>query len=209
MFFHDRADAGKKLASALSKTKGDIVLAIPRGGVICAVAVAKTLRLPLDLVLAKKIGHPHSPEYAIGAVGERGVVAFSGEAASVDQDWLGKEKERTIKNLQHWRRSYLTNRPSLSLKGKHIIIVDDGMATGLSVEVAVRFVKTHFPASITVAVPVAHLDTAKKVSGIVDELVALEISNDFAAVGQFYENFTQVSDEEVVQTLEDYYVFSR
>lgn len=205
MLFHDRIEAGKKIAEALGKYHGqaEVVLGLPRGGVICGAQVAATLGVPLDALLVRKIAHPHSPEYAVGAVSENGTVILRGEAASLDQTWLEEEIDRQKKELQRERHIFLTNRPSVPLKHKVVIIVDDGLQTGLTMEAAIDSVRKHDPLRIIVAVPVAHTDAIAQIKNKVHDLVTIHQSDGpFYAVDQFFSLFPQVSDHEVIQKLQ-------
>src|SRR3989344_1657662 len=144
MRFKDRADAGRKLAHALNKFKGrqGVVYALPRGGVVLGVEIAQALHMPLDLVIPRKIGHPISPEYAIGAVVENGEkVCNEMEVARIDPEWFRREVERERQEARRRRELYLGGREPAPVEGKTAIIVDDGIATGLTMEVAIRDVK--------------------------------------------------------------------
>jgi predicted phosphoribosyltransferase len=199
--FIDRVDAGKKLGEALIRYKGQpaVVYGVPRGGVVLAVEVARALEAPLDLIVVRKIGHPFQPEYAIGAVAEDGyVVTNPQEAANLDRQWLDAATEEQLQEAQRRRRLFLHGRAPVPVKGRIAIIVDDGLATGLSMTAAVHEIRGRSPHKLVVAVPVAADDTVRKLRPVVDELVALYIPSWFGAVGEFYQRFDQVSDEEVV-----------
>jgi predicted phosphoribosyltransferase len=199
--FRDRADAGKKLAQALFTYKGQplLVYALPRGGVVLGVEVARELEAPLDLIVVRKIGHPLQPEYAIGAVAEDGYVVMNpDEAARLDKHWLDRETAAQLKEAQRQRTLFLPGRAPVEVKDKISIIVDDGLATGLSMSAAIHEIRGRAPLKIVVAVPVAAAETVDKLRPEVDDVVVLHIPEWFAAVSAFYQRFDQVSDEEVV-----------
>jgi predicted phosphoribosyltransferase len=211
--FQDRADAGRKLAQALKKyaRQDGVVCALPRGGVVLGVEIARALDLPLDLLIARKVGHPLFPEYAIGAVTENGeLVTNPGEVARVEPQWFQREVEAQRREARRRRELYLGGRAPLPVAGKTVIVVDDGVATGLTMEAAIRDVRRRAPARLVVAVPVAPSDTAAKIAREVDELVALDIPEFYlGAVGAYYEEFHQVGDDEVVALLQSLSVEAR
>jgi predicted phosphoribosyltransferase len=199
--FLDRMDAGKKLAQALFKYRGQplVVYALPRGGVVLGVEVARALEAPLDLIVVRKIGHPLQPEYAIGAVAEDGyVVTNPDEVARLDEEWLDRATAAELQEAQRRRRLFLQGRAPIEVKDKIAIIVDDGLATGLSMSAAIHEIRGRGPQKVVVAVPVAAAETIDKLKPDVDDLVVLYIPEWFGAVGAFYQRFDQVSDEEVV-----------
>ena len=177
--------------------------ALPRGGVPLGVEVAKALHMPLDLIIPRKIGHPSNPEYAICAVGESGaLVCNEAELSRVDQEWFQKQVQAEREEARRRRTYYLKGRESVSLKGKMAIIVDDGIATGLTMEAAIQDAKQQGPGKVVVAVPVAPRDTVDRLRREVDDFVTLDIPEMYlGAVGAYYDNFTQVSDEEVSDML--------
>lgn len=202
--FRDRTDAGKKLASKLAayRDKDVVVLGLPRGGVVVAYEVAKALNLPLDIVAVRKIGHPTNPEYAIGVVDERGSTIFnSKEIASVSERWLKEETARQRAEAARRSRLYRDHKAAYDLAGKTAIIVDDGIATGFTMRLAVRSAKEQGAKKIVVAVPVAPPDALSllKDEGA-DEIVILEPPEEFmGAVGAHYVRFEQTSDEDVIR----------
>ena len=201
MFFMDRTDAGRRLAQALISYKGQsvVVYALPRGGVVLGVEVSRVLEAPLDLIVVRKIGHPRQPEYAIGAVAEDGyVVTNPDEVAVLDKRWLEHATATGLKEAQHRRTLFLQGRPSVPVKDKIAIIVDDGLATGLTMLAAIHEIRKRGPQKVVAAVPVAATETVHKVRSEVDDLVVLYIPEWFGAVGAFYQRFDQVSDGEVV-----------
>lgn len=208
MRFRDRRDAGQRLAEKLaakySKQDG-VVYALPRGGVVPGAEIARRFGMPLDLIIARKIGHPYNPEYAIAAVGESGTLAVnSREGEHVPSAWL---QERIAAERQEARRRhavYLEGRAPLAPAGKTAILVDDGVATGLTMEVAIRELKHRHPARVVVAVPVIPADMAAKLADEVDELIALDAPDYYlGAVGAYYEYFPQLSDDEVIALLRE------
>jgi predicted phosphoribosyltransferase len=199
--FLDRTDAGKKLAQALSAYKGQslVVYALPRGGVVLGVEVARFLEAPLDLLVVRKIGHPIQPEYAIGAVAEDGyVVSNPDEIATLDKRWLDRAAAAELKEAQRRRRLFLQGRRPVVVRGKVAIIIDDGLATGLTMLAAIHEIRKRGPQEVVVAVPVAAAETADKLRPLVDDLVVLYIPEWLGAIGAFYQRFDQVSDDEVV-----------
>ncbi len=202
MRFRDRTDAGKKLAHALKQHRNQegVVYALPRGGVVLGVEVARELGMPLELLIPRKIGHPLQPEYAICAVVENGeMVCNQNEVARVDPQWFRREVEAEREEARRRRELYLGGRAPAPVAGKTAIIVDDGIATGLTMEVAIRDARRREPARLVVAVPVAPPDTVERLARAVDEFVVLDHSPYYlGAVGAYYDSFYQVSDEEVV-----------
>jgi putative phosphoribosyl transferase len=206
--FSDRAEAGKKLAQALKGYQGQdvVVYALPRGGVVLGIEVAKALNAPLDLVLPRKIGHPFHPEYAICAVTESGqLVCNETEKSSIDQAWLKLEVIKEQAEAKRRRNVYLKNKSLVSVRGKIAIIVDDGVATGLTLRAGIKDVKSKKPSQVVLAVPVCPKDIAQILRQESDKLVALNIPDFYlGAVGSYYHHFDQVKDEEVINTLNSY-----
>jgi predicted phosphoribosyltransferase len=199
--FIDRTDAGKQLAEALVRYQSQpvVVYALPRGGVVLGVEVARSLEAPLDLIVVRKIGHPLQPEYAIGAVAEDGyIITNPAETASLGKDWLDEAAALELQEAQRRRKLFLQGRGPLPVKDKIAIIVDDGLATGLTMLAAIHEMRKRHPKRIVVAVPVAASDTADRVRAEVDALVVLHTSERLGAIGSFYQRFDQVSDDEVV-----------
>jgi len=199
--FQDRTDAGKQLAQALTGYKGQsvVVYALPRGGVVLGVEVARSLEAPLDLIVVRKIGHPLQPEYAIGAVAEDGyVVTNPDEVAALDKRWFDRATAAELKEAQRRRTLFLQGRRPVAVKDKIAIIVDDGLATGLTMLAAIHEIRNRGPQKVVVAVPVAAAETANKLRPQVDDLVVLYIPEWLGAIGAFYQHFNQVGDDEVV-----------
>ena len=204
--FRDRMDAGEQLAQSILPHKGQdvAVFALPRGGVVLGVEVARALEAPLELIIVRKIGHPQSPEFAIGAVAEDGyVVTSSWEAALVDKWWLESEIHNQQAEAKRRRKFFTGGRERLSARGKVAIIVDDGLATGLTMSAAIHEIQAQQPRQIILAVPVASRDAIDKLRPLVDDIVVLHVPDlGFGSVGSFYECFDQVSDGEVVELME-------
>jgi len=200
--FQNRSDAGRQLAEALKRYEGKdtVVYALPRGGVVVAVEIARRLKAPMDLLIVRKIGHPLSREYAIAAVSDDGqLVSNPGEVELQDPKWFRREVEAQLKEARRRRNLYLGDRPAPDVAGKTAIIVDDGLATGLTMKAAIQQVKHRGPARCLVAVAVAPKETVAELSSIVDEVVALLAPPVFfGAIGAYYRAFQQVTDQEVV-----------
>ena len=207
--FADREEAGRELGKrlALYCGKDAVVLALPRGGVVLGYEVARALQVPLDIIVPRKIGHPSNPEYAIGAVDEKGTrILNESEAKMVDAKWLEEETARQKAEAERRVKRYRGSKKALSLKGKTVILVDDGIATGLTMQLAVRRAAAESAARIIVAVPVAPPEPLEMLAEEGAEIVVLEPPEDFlSAVGAHYLHFEQVSDEEVVRLLQGWY----
>lgn len=206
MYFKDRVDAGRQLARLLEGFKGEdtVIYALPRGGVVTGAEIAKSLHAPLDLIITRKIGHPFQPEYAIGAVSENGYVVFNSEELSeISEEYLTSETEKQKKEAKRRREVYLSGRKPISCNGKIAILVDDGIATGLTMKAAINEIKIHYkPKRIIVAVPVAPPEIAHELEKIGVEFVALNTQKQFlGSIGAYYKNFSPVEDQEVVNLL--------
>ena len=206
MFF-DRYDAGQQLAAYLHAYKGAdaIVYAIPRGGVPVGSVIARTLHLPLDLVIARKIGHPYHPEAAICTVTETGErICVDHGLGGVDIEWIEHETERQRDEARRRRLVYKRSMPIRPATGKVAIIIDDGMATGLTMQAAIAAIAAERPAKIVVAVPVAPQCVAEELATHVDEVVTVRSERQFRnAVSAYYAHFPAVSDQEVMSVLAD------
>lgn len=205
--FKDRREAGVKLGEALLPYRSEdvIVLAIPRGGVVLAYEIAKALSAPLDLIFAHKIGHPLQEEYAIAAISEEGhLIGHAKELEHVTPEWLETEKQKTLMEIKRKRNLYLKGRKKPDLKDKVVIIVDDGIATGLTLRAAILEAKHAKPKKLIVATAVAPKSTADSIKKDVDEFVALTIDPEdkfLGSVGAYFESFHQVTDNEVINLL--------
>ena len=202
--FEDRNDAGTQLAKKLTKFKEEnvVVLAIPRGGLPVGAQVAKSLQAPLDVVLTKKIGYPTNKEYAIGAVSLESIVLTN--AMGIEKSYIDQETARIRKTLRERYNQYYKHQSPVNLKNKTIIIVDDGVATGNTLLATIELVYKQNPSKIVIAIPVAPASAIYKISNTenVDEVICILIPDNFRAVGQFYKNFEQVTDQKAIQILE-------
>ncbi len=209
-FFSNREEAGRALAEALERYKGNpdvVVLGIPRGGVVVAAKVAEELGAPLDVVISHKIGAPGNPELAIGAITSTGLIVLDDELLSllnVPESYLDAEIERQRQELEKKLRYYRQGRDPLPIEDKVVIVVDDGIATGSTMVASLRALKRLEPRKLIVAVPVAPMEAEKRVMKEADEVVVLLVPASFWAVGAYYGDFRQVSDEEVVSLLEKF-----
>jgi putative phosphoribosyl transferase len=199
--FKDRREAGMLLALRLKKYKraGGVVLAVPRGGVPVAYEVAKELNLPLEVIMVKKLGHPLNKEYAIGAVGLNEMFIVPHE--DVSDFYIKSEAAKVRSRLREMKKKFMGDKEPEDLQGKTVIVIDDGIATGNTLLATIRILKKSDPAKIVIAVPVISKSALQKLSPEVDELIAVLIPHTFYGVGAFYENFMQLSDEDVMEYL--------
>jgi putative phosphoribosyl transferase len=205
MIFRDRGEAGERLAQALAHLAGDdvVVLAIPRGGVVVADAVARALGAPLDIVVPRKVGAPGNPELGLGAVAP-GVRVLDERLIAelrVPPDYIEREIAAQEREIERRQRAYRGGRPPVAVQGKVAIVVDDGVATGGTAVAAARWGRREGAKRVVLAVPVAPAQALRTLGREVDELVVLATPDPFYAVGQWYSDFTQVSDDEVVELL--------
>lgn len=203
--FTNREEAGILVSEKLLKYKANkeaVIVTIPRGGISIGYAIAKKLELPLEIVLSKKIGHPFNKEYAIGAVTLKNSI-LSDAALEVSQVYIHDETERIRKLLKQRLESYYGDRKPMELKDKIVILVDDGVATGNTMISCIQLIQMQKPLKIIVALPVAPPSAFKKIKAMdeVDETICLSTPINFQAVGQFYEEFNQVDDKEVIELL--------
>jgi len=200
--FRDRIEAGLLLADKLKKYKTDpgIVLAVPRGGVPVAYAVARELGFPIEVILTKKIGHPMNKEYAIGAASltDYFIVPHDG----VTEEYIQQELLRVRSRLKEMYTRFMGDKEPENLKGKTVIIIDDGIATGNTLMGTVNVLRKSNPGKIVIGVPVASKSAVQKLAKEVDEVIVVMIPEEFYGVGAFYEDFEQVSDEEVLLYLD-------
>ncbi|MBI4690954.1 MAG: phosphoribosyltransferase [Nitrospirae bacterium] len=206
--FRDRSEAGIDLAEKLkdyADSKEVLVLALPRGGVVTGFEIARRLNVLLDVLIVRKIGHPLQRELAIGAVSETGTVFLNRGIIStyrVSNEYIDDEISRQKEEISRRIHLYRKGKPIRELKGKTIILVDDGVATGATIKAAIETLKKEKINKLIAAVPVAPPDTAKELESMADEFICLETPLDFMAVGNYYQDFTQVSDGEVVDFLQ-------
>lgn len=207
MMFKNRQAAGRLLAQRLVEYKNHSntqVLAIPRGGVVVAYEVAKTLRMPLDIVITRKIGAPHQPELAVGAVDPDGKVVWQERLLAdleVGSGNLDGAVENQVQEIKRREELYRQDRQPLDVRGKTVILVDDGIATGATVLSAIRYLKRHRVRKIILAVPVAAASTMDQLKPFVDEAMIIYQPDSLGAVGQFYQNFEPVADDQVIKLL--------
>ena len=205
MIFASRQDAGQQLAKFLRKrgVAADLVLGLPRGGVVVAAEVARGLKLPLDVLVVRKIGHPSQREFAMGALAEPDIVLLNEEsllefpATQTELDEIIEEEKIRLRDYR--RRFHLSEMPPL--ESKIILLVDDGLATGATAEVGAISLRRQNAKKILIAAPVASPQTVERLRRVADEILVLFEDFDFQAVGQYYENFSQTGDEEVVELL--------
>ncbi|MEF2550104.1 phosphoribosyltransferase family protein [Aurantimonas sp. A2-1-M11] len=208
MPFRDRTEAGRSLANALAayRHQDTIVLAMPRGGVPVGREIALALQAPLDLIMVRKIGVPFQPELAMGAVaeGEEALVERNDSvirAARIGPAEFDRVLKMEIRELERRRRTYRGDRPRAAIANKVAIVVDDGLATGASARVALEAVRRSNPARLVLAVPVAAADPLQEIRSYADEVVCLEQHEPFHAIGAYYDDFRQVSDQHVMEVL--------
>jgi putative phosphoribosyl transferase len=207
MSYRDRRDAGRALAERLSHFKGCsdlIVLALPRGGVPVAYEVAHALGVPLDVFVVRKLGYPGQEEYAIGAIASGGVQVLNPFAIDgVSELQLGHIVSRERAELARREALYRGSKPPVDVRGRTVIVVDDGLATGSTMRAAVAALRQRDPARLIVAVPVGAEDTCQQLRSEADEVVCPSTPSPFRAVGLWYQEFPQTSDDEVHRLLED------
>jgi len=204
--YRDRVEAGKELAQRLLKYKGEdlVVLAIPRGGVVVAKEVADTLGATMDLIIPRKIGAPSNKELAIGAVVDKDNVILDRDLVArldVSDDYLKREIETQVDEISRRRLMYMGSSKESVLKDKVAILVDDGLATGSTAKAAIKLVRSRSPKKLVVAIPVGPKNTVQSLEGQADEVICLDSPAGFYAVGQVYEDFEQVTDDEVIVIL--------
>ena len=207
--FKNRYDAGKRLADKLKKYKGKkdvVVLALPRGGIVIGYEIAKKLNVRLDIILVQKIGAPSNPELGIGALSEERVSYLEKNIIKhlgLKKQDVKKAKEIALFKLKSRISKYRINRPLLSLKGKIIILVDDGLATGVTAQAAIKFIKKYNPQKIIFASPVCAYESLEEIKNKADETVSLLSTYDLFSIGYYYNDFNQVTDEQALDMLHD------
>jgi predicted phosphoribosyltransferase len=208
MIFHNRTSAGRALARRLrpyANRPDVLVLALPRGGVPVAYEVARALGAPLDVFLVRKLGVPGQEELAMGAIATGGVRVLNDEvvtALQIPDEVIGSVAEEEWRELERRERAYRDDRPLPQVRGRTVILIDDGLATGTTMRAAVAALRQQGPARIVVAVPVAAASSCEDLGELVDEVVCLQTPEPFYAVGSWYEDFTQTTDDEVHALLE-------
>jgi len=206
MPFIDRAEAGRRLGDCLRRFRDEdpVVLGLPRGGVVVAAEVARMLGAPLDAILVRKLSVPSQPELGMGAVGEGGVRVLNDEVVSlarVNDKELADEELRQRGELERQARTYRGDRPPIPLAGRTAIIVDDGIATGSTARAACQVARAHGARRVVLAAPLAPPDVVDALHGDADEVVVLEQPTRLYAIGQWYDDFSQTTDDEVVRLL--------
>jgi len=202
--FQDRIDAGEQLTKKLLNYKDQedtIVVGLPRGGVPVAYEISRNLNLPLDVVCPRKIGAPSNKEFAIGAITETGEGIFDThtiDQLGIPQDYIDEEVSKEKKRAQHRLDIYRKEMPPRNLKGKTVLIIDDGLATGSTMKAAIQSIRAEGADEIIVAIPVSPPETLKEIRSMVDEVICLDAPGYFQAVGQFYIDFSPTQDEEVI-----------
>lgn len=209
MIFRDRFEAGSLLANKLMNfvEEDALVLAVPRGGVIIAAEIATLLNLSIDLIIPRKIGAPQNPEVAIGAVTQDGTTLFNQrliDLMGLSRTELEELVSRQVDEIRRRMSLYGAGQNIESSKGRQLIVVDDGVATGHTMQAALRSARRYDPKELIMAIPVAPRDTLELLKKEVDRAVCLTIPEDFYAVGQFYENFEQIEDEKVIKIMQDF-----
>ena len=208
MKFADRADAGRRLAAQLAhlKERQPVILALPRGGVAVGFEIAQALDAPLDVVLVRKIGVPWQPELALGAVtdGAKPEIFIDHDLATVldiPENYVQEETARQLEEIERRRKTYRANGPTVRTVGRTAIVVDDGIATGATMRVALRAARHRKPERLVLAVPIASPETIEEFRKEADEVVCLEMPPALGAIGLYYRDFHQMSDAEVTDLL--------
>jgi putative phosphoribosyl transferase len=206
--FEDRRDAGRKLAAKLSRFRGGgcVVFGLPRGGVPVGYEISRSLGAPLDVFVSRKLGAPDQPEFGIGAVAAGGVRVLSTEVIrrlGIPEEYVERVTAQEIAEVNRRLRFFRGGRPEIEVAGRTVILVDDGLATGVTAHAAVEALKKRKPGRLILAAPVCAAQTAQLFAPRVDELLCLVSPSDLGAIGLWYRNFDQTTDQEVVQLLEE------
>lgn len=206
VLFENREEAGKRLAAELEKFKGKkvIILGIPRGGVVIGYEIAKQLHAPLDIVVPRKLRAPNQPELAIGAITEDGNIILDEQivnSLNVPEDYIKRESQRQKQEIERRLLAYKGDQKIRDLTGFHVIVVDDGIATGSTMKAALNSVRKRGAKSIVLAVPVASSSSLEMLKNMADETICLSTPKVFFAIGQFYRQFEQNTDEQVKELL--------
>lgn len=205
--FKNRGEAGSKLAEKLKHYKGlpdTIVLALPRGGVPVAWQIAKRLELPLDVLIVRKLGFPNHQEYAMGAIAGNEICVFNKQAlilADVKPEKIQSVIDKETKELKRRNELYRHAKPMPYLHTKRVILIDDGIATGSSIKAALLALEKFQPKEIVLAIPILPKDSIKEIESLVDSLIYLAAPEPFYSIGNWYEDFSQISDNEVIELL--------
>ncbi|MDR0372982.1 MAG: phosphoribosyltransferase [Nitrososphaerota archaeon] len=207
-YFSDRIDAGKRLAAALTDFRGKngMVLAVPRGGVVIGYQIADALNLMLDVIIPHKLGAPGNPEFAIGAITEDGTTVLDHNIINylnITDEYIQTESERQKKEIKRRLKMYRQDMPRRDIAGLHVILVDDGIATGSTMKAALSSVKNKGATTVTLAIPVGPPSTIQELKPQADRVICLYTPDLFQAIGQFYSNFNQTSDQEVIALLKE------
>ena len=203
MLFIDRLDAAIQLAIKLEKYKDQdgIILAVPRGGVPIGYYLARYLNFNLDLLMTKKLGHPFNEEFAIGAVGLEDVIVE--ETEGISPEYIKREAANIQHQLEERYKKFRGEKEPLKIEGKIVIVVDDGVATGRTIFATLKMLRSKHPQKLVIAVPVAPKQAVERISREVDEFICLYTPTPFFGVGRFYKDFTQITDEEVIELLKE------
>lgn len=210
MQFRDRKDAGMQLATQLAHyadQSSTVVIGLPRGGVVVAQPVVLALRLPLEIIVARKIGAPGNSEFAIGAITQDGEGVFNQEIIdlyAISKEHIKAEVAKEQKEAQRRLQLYRADRPPLSLKDSAVILIDDGIATGYTMLASIAYARSLGASRVVVAVPVASQDAVRMMQRFTDELIVLFSPQIFSAVGEFYQSFEQTTDQEVIIIMQQY-----
>lgn len=206
--FKDRQEAGQKISATLKQIslKFDIVLAVPRGGVVVAGEIAREFQLPLDVVMAKKIGSPNLPDYAIGAIAPDGEILVHEKVVKKDRinpEEINYLANRVKKEINDRLDMYRSSKKAIDIAGKKVLLVDDGIASGFTIKAAINYLRRLKARQVYITVPVSSSSAYLDVQEAADFILVLETPDNFYAVGQFYEDFTEVEDKQVITILQE------